>query len=424
VLRWLGRQMLEAYIVTLVLWLTVTPLAASRYALVSPAGLLLGPPLTLLTSIALLAGFVFLLLAAISPVLAAPFVPLIHGPLALCVWMVDAADTWRLGCIYVGEVPTWWLAIFYAALLVLLAWPGWRPYWRRIALAGTGWLAVGVLAAAVQLPANELRVTFLAVGHGGCTVLETPDGRTLLYDAGAIAGPDVSRRQIAPYLWSRGVRRIDEVFVSHADLDHFNGLVGLLDRFAIGQVTLTPSFADKETAAVRLTLDRLRERSIPMRIVKAGDRLTAGTVELRVLHPPAVGPPGNENARSLVLEVRHADYILLLTGDLEGEGTPYLVDQPRRRVDVLMAPHHGSAAASQGRLAEWARPRVVVSCQGPPRSVFDTLAPYRQPEIEVLPTYAHGAVTARTSGGALIVETFVTRKRIVLRPEHRVDAGQ
>jgi competence protein ComEC len=335
VLRWLGWQVLEAYIVTLVLWLTITPLAASRYALVSPAGLLLGPPLTLLTSIALLAGFLFLLLAAIAPILAAPLVPLIHGPLALCARLVDAADGWRLGCIYVGEVPTWWLAIFYAVMLVLLAWPGWRPYWRRIALGGTGWLAVGLLAAAVRLPTNELRVTFLAVGHGGCTVLEAPDGRTLLYDAGAIAGPDVSRRQIAPYLWSRGVRRIDEVFLSHADLDHFNGLVGLLDRFAIGQVTLTPSFADKETAAVRLTLDRLRERNIPTRIVKAGDRLTAGTVELRVLHPPAVGPPGNENSRSLVLEVRHAEYVFLLTGDLEAEGTTYVLDQPRRRVDVL-----------------------------------------------------------------------------------------
>ena len=74
----------------------------------------------------------------------------------------------------------------------------------------------------------------LPVGHGGCTVLETPDGRTLLYDAGALAGPEVTRRQIAPFLWSRGIRRIDEVILSHADLDHFNGLPSLLDRFAIG----------------------------------------------------------------------------------------------------------------------------------------------------------------------------------------------
>ena len=122
--------------------------------------------------------------------------------------------------------------------------------------------------------------------------METPDGRTLLYDAGALGGPDVTRRQIAPFLWSRGIRRIDEVFLSHADLDHFNGLPELLDRFAVGQVTCTPTFADKNTEGVRETLDALRERGIPIRIVKAGDVLSAGDVRLEVLHPPAVGPPG------------------------------------------------------------------------------------------------------------------------------------
>src|ERR671923_150444 len=87
---------------------------------------------------------------------------------------------------------------------------------------------------------------------GHCSSTPGPlAGRTLLSDAGARAGPDVTRRQIAPYLWSRGIRRIDEVFLSHADLDHFNGLPTLLDRFAVGQVTLTPSFADKPTPAVR-----------------------------------------------------------------------------------------------------------------------------------------------------------------------------
>src|SRR5262249_30874252 len=50
------------------------------------------------------------------------------------------------------------------------------------------------------------------------------------------------------------------------------------------------------------------------------DRLTAGEVSLEVLHPPAQGPEGNENSRSLVLLVRHGRHSLLLTGDLEGPG--------------------------------------------------------------------------------------------------------
>src|SRR5262249_45043581 len=153
---------------------------------------------------------------------------------------------------------------------------------------------------------DELRCTFVAVGHGGCTVLETADGRVLLYDAGSLTGPDVTKQVIAPFLWSRGIRRIDEVLLSHADLDHFNGLTELLERFAVGQVTCTPSFSEKHLAGVELTLAELRRHGVPVRTVKAGDVLTAGDVTLEVLHPPAVGPDGNENTRSLVLLVRHA----------------------------------------------------------------------------------------------------------------------
>ena len=288
-------------------------------------------------------------------------------------------------------------------------------------MTGVGWLGVGVLAAAVRLPSDELRVTFLAVGHGGCTVMETPDGRTLLYDSGALAGPDVTRRQIAPFLWQRGVRRIDEVFLSHADLDHFNGLVGLLDMFAVGQVTCTPTFADKSTEAVRHTLDVLHRRGVPVRTVKAGDRLTAGVVELRVLHPPATGPEGNENTRSMVLEVRHAGHSILLTGDLEGLGLETVLRTERRRFDVLQAPHHGSPKANVEALAVWARPRVVVSCQGPPRAVGHPLEVYRTVGAEVVPTWPHGAVTVRSHASGLIVETFVTRKTLVLRTEGKND---
>ena len=420
-LRWLGRQIVDSYLIALVIWVAITPLAAARYGIVSPAGLLLGPPLTLLTSIALLAGFLLLLLAPLSLPITAPLAYVVHINLAACEWLVDAADGFRLSFFYVGAIPEWWLWLLYLALLAFLTQSMLRAYWRLAALTGLGWLGVGLLTAAVQLPSAELRVTFLPVGHGGCTVIETPDGRTLLYDAGALAGPDVARRQIAPYLWHRGVRRIDEVFLSHADLDHFNGLVGLVEMFAVGQVTCTPTFEAKATEAVRHTRAELRRRGIPIRTVKSGDRLTTGVVELRVLHPPAMGPEGNENARSLVLEVRHAGHSILLTGDLEGPGLEMVLRLERRRFDVLMAPHHGSPRANLAALAEWARPRVVVSCQGPPRAAGHPLEIYRTVGAEVVPTWPHSAVTVRSHASGMVVETFVTRKSLTLRTERRGD---
>src|SRR5262249_17291820 len=161
--------------------------------------------------------------------------------------------------------------------------------WRWVAAAGVVWLCVGLVGSGERPAADELRCTFLAVGHGGCTVLETPDGRILLYDAGALSGPDVTRWQIAPFLRSRGVRRIDGVFPSHAELDPFNGLPALLERFAVGQVSCTPTFADKPAPGVPVTLAAIQRHQVPVRIIQAGDRLRAGDVAIDVLHPPAVG---------------------------------------------------------------------------------------------------------------------------------------
>jgi competence protein ComEC len=276
-------------------------------------------------------------------------------------------------------------------------------------------VVVGLVALTYRPTPDGLRVTFLAVGHGGCTVLELPDGRVLVYDAGALAGPDVTRRQIAPFLWHRGVRRIDEVFLSHADLDHFNGLPSLLDRFGVGQVTLTPSFAAKPTPGVREAVAAIERAGVRTRVVTAGDRLTAGAVTFDVLHPPAVGPDGNENARSLVLLVRHAGHSLLLTGDLEGAGLDRVLGLPPQPVDVLMAPHHGAKAANPPALAAWARPRLVVACQGPPPWPTQVPSVYESRGAEYLGTWPHGAVTVVSHRTGLMAETFRTGRRVVVR---------
>lgn len=414
-LRWLLRTVAVTYAITLVIWLAAAPLVASRYHLVSPVGILLGPPLTLLTSIALISGFLLLLASLVGGPVVTPFAWVTDVCLSACDRLVTWGDAVPAGHWYVGDISEWWLWAFYPALLAFLVLPVLRERWRWALPVALTWLGVGLALGAARPAPDEFRCTFLAVGHGGCTVIETADGRVLLYDAGALGGPDVTARQIAPFLWSRGIRRIDEVFLSHADLDHFNGLPALLDRFAIGQVTCTPTFADKTTAGVRLTLETLNQHGIPLRVVRAGDRLTAGDAELEVLHPPPVGPEGNENSRSLVLLLKHAGHTILLTGDLEGAGMARLLAMPSRPVDILMAPHHGSKAANTPALADWSRPQVVISCEGLPRGDVRPKEPYSANGARFLGTWPHGAVTVRSRDRVLTVETYRTRERWVLR---------
>jgi competence protein ComEC len=189
----------------------------------------------------------------------------------------------------------------------------------------------------------------------------------------------------------------------------------LLEHFTVGQVTLTPSFADKQAPGVREALAAVERAGVSMRVVKAGDRLTAGDVTLDVLHPPTAGPDGPENVRSLVLEIRHLGHTILLTGDLEGAGLEMLLATPPRPVDVMMAPHHGGKSANLPALAAWARPRLVVACQGSPPWPTQVPALYEARGTRYLGTWPHGAVTLVSHRTGLVAETFRTGQRLVVR---------
>jgi len=392
------------YLVNGLVWVIVMPLIAFRMNIVSPIALFIGPLIVLGTSIALLSGFLTLILGALAPPLGYLFGTLTGWSLAYCQSIATVGDGVPGAYFYVAAVSAAWLLLFYLGIFSYLTISSVRRhpvfFWTACAL----WLALGVAQQLWPRSVHEFRCTFLAVDHGGCVVLEAPDGAVFLYDAGAMAGPEVTRQHIAPFLWQRGIRTIDEVFLSHADLDHFNGIPALLERFSVGRISLTPSFAARTTPGVAHTLEAIERRRIPTRIVSAGAPWTQNGLDFEILHPPTVGPPGNENARSMVLRVEFETLSILLTGDLEKMGLEQVLRLPARRVDVLMAPHHGGRRSNTPELAKWAAPRFAISCQGRPRGKEQTAFQ----ESRYLTTWEHGAVTVRAALGRMSVETFRT----------------
>jgi competence protein ComEC len=413
-IRAFGRFLWMALAVSFILGVLNAPMVLAWQNLVSPLGVILGPPLVLLTSIALVAGFLLLLLSPISDWLAWLPARLTEWSLAGCEVLTHTAEKIPGGWVY-GPAPSqFWLIVFYVGVAGMVLLPA--PWPRRFLAGLIVWVLLGLVISFRPHTSDETRFTFLAVGHGGCVVIETPDGRVILYDAGTTSGPDAVRRVVAPYLWYRGIQRIDEVFLSHADLDHFNGLPELMKRFPIGRITMTPTFADKTTPGVEATLAAIDRSGIPRRIAVTGDRFEAGALTFDVLHPPAEGPPGNENTRSMVLLVKYAGHTVLLTGDLEGEGQTMVRSRPIGSVDVMMAPHHGGKIANSpqrnpsgdpvpGLMAAWAKPKLVVSCQRP-GTTEHLVASYGAVGGVVWDTPTKGAVTVRCHSTGVIAEAY------------------
>jgi competence protein ComEC len=425
-IREVVRAVWVAFAVSLILAAVNAPLILYWQNIASPIGVVLGPPLILLTSFALVSGFLLLPASLAGGWFAAPFALVTELSLSACEWLVHVTERFPGGWVYAPGPSVLWQVAFYAGVAGMVLLPG--PWSKRCLLALIAWMFVGLAASDRTRVSDELRITFLAVGHGGCVVIETPDGRVLLYDAGTTSGPEAVRRTIAPYLWSRGIRGIDEVFLSHADLDHFNGMPELLRRFPVARITITPSFANKSTPGVETVLAAFEKRGIALRVAAAGERFEAGPVSIEVLHPPMEGPgrPEDENPRSMVLLFRYGERTILLTGDLEGEGQALVRERPIPPVDVMLAPHHGGksanaalpgpgGAALPGLMAAWARPKLVVSSQRP-ASTDHLAAAYGGIGAEVCDTATAGAVTVRCYNDGMVAEAFRSGEvRVVAR---------
>ena len=140
-----------------------------------------------------------------------------------------------------------------------------------LALAMLGWLCVGLVTGAYQPRSDELLDDFrVCRSRHVCVVIETPDGRVLLYDAGALSGPDVTV-QIAPDLWLCGISRIERrslIFLARRSRS-FQRPAGACRRFTIGRIAITPkSFEQKNwPLGVRAALESARARygrSVPV----------------------------------------------------------------------------------------------------------------------------------------------------------------
>ncbi len=245
---WLVRQLSLVWrwnawllLTTMVVWVSALPLVLARFHVVTPVTLLISPAIWLIIWVAMWSGFLMLLAGLIVPPLAAMLGALCAASLAALDGVVHWAETLPAGHFWSTAPAAWWIVGFYAGLVVLMAKGPGSVRLRWQAAAACGWIAAGcVPAIGHALSRHDLRCSFIAVGHGTCVLVEGPGGETLLYDAGSLGAPELATRTVSSYLWERGLLRIDGLVLSHADTDHYNAVPGLLARFRIGTIYMSP----------------------------------------------------------------------------------------------------------------------------------------------------------------------------------------
>jgi len=211
---------------------------------------------------------------------------------------------------------------------------------------------------------DELRITWLAVGDGHASVIEFPDGRTWLYDCGSNVSYDVGRNTIVPFCRHRGFGRLDRVLLSHPNLDHFSGLISVLDDLDCGPVVVNRYFdvVSPPDGPASAMLVELKRRGHPVQVVdRSLEGPTPGEVDVELLWPPEHLPVDIEaNETSTVMRLTYHGRSVLLCGDIEAVAIDTLLKRGHLCADVLVLPHHGGVAGNTADFIAAVNPRVCI----------------------------------------------------------------
>lgn len=342
---WCPRPLAEAIAVPLAAHLATMPVVAAISGAVSVSGLLANALAGPFVGPATVLGFAAAGISLVSPWLAGIAGWGASWCAQLIIWVAYAGAAlpgaaWRW-----PTTPTALVVLGAAAIVLGLS--------VRL-LASNRWLAIGastVLVAAMLTgpvqpgwPPRDWRIVACDVGQGDGLVLRAGAGQAVVVDVGS--EPGLMRRCLS----GLRVRSVPVVVLTHFHADHVGGLSGVMGRFPVGQVWVSPYASPAaEAAEVReLTL----AAGAVLRSPPVGETGTVGEIWWHVLGPVGRGSgeigesaeSGAENDASLVLRVGVGELTVLLTGDVEPPGQErILAAGADLRADVLKLPHHGSS---------------------------------------------------------------------------------
>ena len=176
-------------------------------------------------------------------------------------------------------------------------------------------------------------VNFINVGQGDCTLIRNKN-KTVLIDTGGLTYMDVANDSLVPFLRKKRIYKIDTVFITHYDYDHYGALASLSKTYSIKKVVdYTSSFP-----------------------IKVGD--------IVFNNHNYYTKTDEENDKSLVLSFNICQKDFVVMGDAPSYIEKEIINHETNiKCDILKVGHHGSNTSTCEEWLNYLTPQeAIISC--------------------------------------------------------------
>lgn len=244
---------------------------------------------------------------------------------------------------------------------------------------------------------DRLIVSYIDVGQGDSILIQTPQGKNILIDAGTSTYGPI----IAQFLRNKGISKIDALIATHPHADHIGGMSHIIQNFEIASIYMPK--ASTTTQTFENLLLTIQTKGLKINSARAGIILSIdSTINAKFIAP--ISENYNDlNQFSAVLRITYQSTSFLFAGDAgQLSENQMLSSGETLRSDVLKVGHHGSSTSTTQDFLNAVNPTIAIISVGegnryghPTQEVLNRLSKLG---TTVYRTDMHGTITLISDG--------------------------
>lgn len=246
---------------------------------------------------------------------------------------------------------------------------------------------------------GEMKVTFLDVGQGDCTIIQTKD-QAMMIDA----GNNDQGQKVVDTLSRMGIKKLDYLILTHPDADHIGGADNVLRAIETKEV-LMPDVKN-DTRTYYEVEELLEEKQIPVTHPKVGETYLLQDAAFTILCPEDIDK-NDLNAASIGIKLVHGQVSFVMCGDADTRSEANMVKTfgYGLQCNVLKCGHHGSSTSTSDAFLKKTDPTwAIISCgagnpYGHPH--WETLEKLENEDVQVYRTDRLGSILAVSDGNTI-----------------------